>query len=30
VHDGSGSGLTGDYFNGIELAERVLTRIDPR
>ncbi len=29
VHDGSGSGLTGDYFNGIELAERVLTRIDP-
>ena len=29
VHDGSGSGLTGDYFNGIELADRVLTRIDP-
>ncbi len=29
VHDGGGSGLTGDYFNGIELSERVLTRIDP-
>jgi ferric-dicitrate binding protein FerR (iron transport regulator) len=29
VHDGTGSGLTGDYFNGIELADRVLTRIDP-
>jgi ferric-dicitrate binding protein FerR (iron transport regulator) len=29
VHDGSGSGLTADYYNGIELAERVLTRIDP-
>jgi hypothetical protein len=29
VQDGTGSGLTGDYFNGIELGEKVLTRIDP-
>jgi hypothetical protein len=29
VHDGTGSGLIGDYFNGIDLGERVLTRVDP-
>ncbi len=31
VWDGTGSGLTGDYFNGIELiaTERVATRLDP-